>query len=78
MPRVAQFAPDLLITDVHLTGLSGIELAKHARAFAPQIAVIFATRAGPAPSLGAGKPSALPTKPFDTLSLAKAIRQAYG
>jgi two-component system, cell cycle response regulator CpdR len=56
MRRLAQIQVDVLLTDIVMPDLNGIELAKRAKLFQPEIKVVFMTgyysRAAEAESLG--------------------------
>jgi signal transduction histidine kinase/DNA-binding response OmpR family regulator len=64
---------DVLITDIHLGGRSGIELANEARAMRPQIDVIFATGRDQLPGENAG--ALLLRKPYDMDGLARCLQK---
>jgi len=46
LPKLAEFAPDLLLTDLRMPGLSGIELMGKARELDPEIATVVMTAHG--------------------------------
>jgi putative addiction module CopG family antidote len=67
---------DVLVTDVNLPGLSGIELASKAREIRHDISVVFATGDAKAKVELEGGGSTLVVKPYDAKSLRRAIDQA--
>lgn len=69
---------DLLITDIGLPGLNGKQMVEAARAFRPQLPVLYMTAYAPPEWLDAAGPAAreaLITKPFSMEALAARIRQ---
>ncbi len=46
LPKLEEFAPDLLLTDLRMPGLNGIELLHKARALDPEIAAVVMTAHG--------------------------------
>ena len=46
LPKLEEFAPDLLLTDLRMPGLNGIELLRKARALDPEIAAVVMTAHG--------------------------------
>ncbi len=46
LPKLEEFAPDLLLTDLRMPGLSGIELLRKARAQDPELAAVVMTAHG--------------------------------
>ena len=68
---------DVLVTDVGLPGMSGLELAERARRLQPGIGVVFATGDTELPQaekvLGA---VVFLCKPYDSAGLARSVRQA--
>jgi DNA-binding NtrC family response regulator len=46
LPKLAEFAPDLLLTDLRMPGLTGIELMAKAREIDPEIAAVVMTAHG--------------------------------
>lgn len=72
-----QQAVDVLVTDVGLPGMSGLELAEHARRLHPAIGVVFATGDTELPSVGRGPDAAVfLCKPYDGPALACSVRKA--
>ncbi len=68
------FLIDILVTDINLSGMSGLDLSQQAKALRPSIVVIFATGD---PSAARGEPDALIlAKPYDAGSLAMVIETA--
>jgi two-component system cell cycle sensor histidine kinase/response regulator CckA len=67
----------LLLTDVHLCGMSGVEVARRVRVRHPDVRVLFTSgdAAGPA---GLDFPSAFLPKPFNLAALAAKVRNALG
>ena len=64
---------DVLLTDINLPGMSGIQLARKAKATCQQIKVIFASGHDNAMSSYIGFPSGWLTKPYDVGALVKAL-----
>jgi CheY-like chemotaxis protein len=67
---------DVLLTDVCLPGLSGVELARAARARQPDLNVIFCSGFGPALTEQIDFPARALQKPYDIEQLREAIQQA--
>ncbi len=71
--------PHLIVTDLHLPGMDGLAVARHARAKDPPIPVILITAYPSAAThrqaLEAGETIYLP-KPFTTADLLKAVHRA--
>lgn len=68
---------DVLVTDVGLPGMSGIELADRARHLQPAIGVIFATGDRELPAAWNGQGSAvILCKPYDSKDLAECLVRA--
>ena len=68
---------DVMVADVGLPRVSGVELARTAQARWPALAVVFATGDGSA-ALEAGTPQTqVLVKPFSPEALARAVRQAH-
>ena len=70
---------DLLLTDVVMPGMSGLELADRLRRVSPRLRVLFMS-GFPAPAVGEGVVGELGShflsKPFDRQGLLRAVRQA--
>ena len=65
---IPSLAPDIILTDINLPGLSGLEVMRHARAHDPEVAVIVVTGyASAATAIDALRQGAYDyvTKPFD-------------
>lgn len=70
---------DLLITDINMPGMSGIELARHFRAVRPETRVLFASASGGHPlaaEIGSG--AYFLAKPFTRADLIERISNALG
>jgi CheY-like chemotaxis protein len=67
---------DVLVTDVGLPKVSGIELARDALARQPRLAVIFATGDPGAPAKAGLEPAAVLVKPFSPEDLELAVTNA--
>lgn len=67
---------DLLLTDVNLPGMSGIALARQAKAAAPALRVVFASGHDDAMSSHIGFPTTWLTKPYDFEALVQAVSQS--
>jgi len=67
---------DILLTDVCLPGLSGLELARRARAGQPDLNVIFCSGFGPALTAQIDFPARTLQKPYDIEQLRATILQA--
>lgn len=72
--------PQILVTDVVMPGLSGVDLARHARALDPDIGVVLVTGVGDDAAgramLQLGVSSYL-TKPVDREDLTRAVQRAF-
>ena len=77
--RQGQSAPDLLLTDIVLTGMSGTELAAHAAGMRPGLPVLFMSGYADAAVMGDG-PLAVGAnfvqKPFTAERLGRKVREA--
>lgn len=67
---------DVLLTDVNLPGLSGIALARQAKAEAPSLRVVFVSGYDDAMASHIGFPAMWLTKPYDLETLMAAISQS--
>lgn len=67
---------DVLVTDVGLPGMSGIQLAERARQLQPEIGLVFATGDTELESRERQPRSAILCKPYDGASLAESLRRA--
>jgi len=67
---------DLLVTDVGLPGMSGIELAERARQLQPGIGLVFATGDTELESREGRLHAAVLCKPYNATSLAESLRRA--
>ncbi|MDR6642337.1 MULTISPECIES: response regulator [unclassified Luteibacter] len=72
-----QEAADLVITDVGLPGISGIELAATLRQRFPDLAVIFATGHAGTAGLPDDERSAVLAKPYGSQALTKAVSRLF-
>jgi CheY-like chemotaxis protein len=68
---------DLLLTDIVMGGLNGLDLARQARALRPELKVLFVSGFWPyiATEVGAEE---LVEKPFKAATLLSAVRRALG
>lgn len=72
-----QTAPiDVLVTDINLPGISGIELARRAQALRPSMSLVFATGDTSSVSLNEMRGAVLLAKPYDMDKLHAAVRVA--
>jgi CheY-like chemotaxis protein len=76
MERMASRHFDVLLTDVNLPGLSGIALARQAKAAAPSLRVVFVSGYDDAMASHIGFPATWLTKPYDVEALMAAISQS--
>lgn len=67
---------DLLLTDVVMPGMSGIELANAIRELDPSMPIVLASGYSEETLEGAGAEFAMLRKPFDPRSLSQAIETA--
>jgi CheY-like chemotaxis protein len=67
---------DVLVTDVGLPGMSGLELAERAMRIQPGIGVVFATGNTELPEADDRPGAIFLCKPYDAQSLAHSVRQA--
>ncbi|QGZ67056.1 hybrid sensor histidine kinase/response regulator [Paraburkholderia acidisoli] len=68
---------DVLLTDLNLPGLSGIELARHARAFQPDLYIVFASGETLEEGVVEGFPHGMLRKPYTVNELESALRTAH-
>lgn len=66
---------DVLLTDINLLGMSGVHLARKAKAVCPNIKVIFATGHDDSMSSYIGFPTVWLTKPYEVETLVQALEQ---
>ncbi|WP_289851939.1 response regulator [Rhizobium sp. SSA_523] len=71
-------AIDILVTDVHLPDMNGLDLIREIRESDPNLPVIFATGDMHVPGSEGLERASLITKPYDYDLLAKAIREMVG
>ncbi len=64
---------DVLLTDINLPGQSGVQLARQAKAAAPDMKVIFASGHGESMSGYIGFPSIWLAKPYEYQALVRAL-----
>jgi CheY-like chemotaxis protein len=69
---------DVLVTDIGLPGMSGTDLAGHARRLQPGIGVIFATGDTELESRDGQSGAQILCKPYDGSSLAESLRRVRG
>lgn len=69
-------AVDVLLTDVGLPGMSGLQLAREARSHRPGLCVVLATGDGSLTSEAAALDAVLLLKPYDRNKLRKALEDA--
>jgi putative nucleotidyltransferase with HDIG domain len=73
-------APRILVTDLVMSGLSGVDLAREARALDPEIGVVLVTGAGEKEGVTATERldiSSYLSKPVEPRKLTRAVRQVY-
>ncbi|MBV7534213.1 response regulator [Duganella sp. sic0402] len=75
LPLLAQHAFEVLFTDVSLPGMSGVDLARHARKQAPQLALLFASGYGDELTRHLEFPSQSLQKPYDIEQLQAMLEQ---
>jgi CheY-like chemotaxis protein len=76
LAALAAHPVDVLVTDVGLPEVSGIELARQALARQPRLAVIFATGDPGGPARAGISPAAVLVKPFSPEDLEQAVVNA--
>lgn len=77
--RLAQEAFDLLISDIRMPGISGLEVLERAKATFPQIRVVLITGFGTPQMLARAQQSGadrILTKPFNPMELLAAVRES--
>lgn len=77
--RLAQEAFDLLISDIRMPGISGLEVLERAKATFPQIRVVLITGFGTPQMLTRAQQSGadrILTKPFNPMELLAAVRES--
>ena len=74
LPLLSLPGLDILLTDISLPAMSGVELVRLARAERPQLKVIFASGHGWAASLANGEQARFLQKPFGLEELAAALK----
>ena len=67
---------DVLLTDIGLPGMSGTDLAIHARRDNPVLGIVFATGQGSLPTIPGERPAVLLQKPYDATAIGAALAQA--
>ena len=75
LPLLSLPGLEILLTDISLPAMSGLELARRARAEAPQLEVIFASGHDWAASLAHGRQARFLQKPFGLEELAAALKR---
>ena len=75
MVLLESHAIDVLITDLGLPGISGVELARLTRSIRPSVGVVIASGAHPSPGTAVESAVVL-KKPFDLSDIERAVRQA--
>jgi CheY-like chemotaxis protein len=78
LSALAAHPVDVLVTDVGLPKVSGIDLAREALARHPSLAVVFATGDPRAPAAAGFAHAAVLVKPFTTEALEEAVARAVG
>jgi CheY-like chemotaxis protein len=69
--------PDLVVTDLHMPGVDGLAVARHARARVPPIPVVLITAWPPAQGARDGRLAVLRlAKPFANADLVATVRRA--
>ncbi len=77
--RLAQDSFDLLISDIRMPGISGLEVLERAKATFPQIRVVLITGFGTPQMLTRAQQSGadrILTKPFNPIELLAAVRES--
>jgi CheY-like chemotaxis protein len=75
LPQLEQHRFDVLFTDVSLPGMSGVDLARHARRQAPQLALLFASGYGDELTRRLEFPAMSLQKPYDIEQLQTTLQQ---
>ena len=78
LAEMAKAKFDIIVADIELPDISGVELAKSARAIDPEIGVIFATGHLDAQNARQISASLVLSKPFGEKQLLRAIRKLTG
>ena len=76
LEKIAQFAPDVIVSDINMPGMSGLELLPKAKAARPDVPVIMITAYGDAETKRKALENgadALFTKPIDFVTLRSEI-----
>jgi ActR/RegA family two-component response regulator/anti-sigma regulatory factor (Ser/Thr protein kinase) len=79
LEQIRRKAPDVVVTDLRMRGMSGLELLEQARPFAPETAFIVVTGFGTlGDAVTAGKLGAVEflPKPFDASAIRAAVKRA--
>jgi ActR/RegA family two-component response regulator len=79
LESIRRHAPDVVVTDLRMHGMSGLELLEQARPFAPETAFIVVTGFGTlGDAVSAGKLGAVEflPKPFDASTIRAAVKRA--
>lgn len=80
LDAVRAHAPRILVTDLVMSGLSGVDLAREARSMDPEIGVVLVTGAGEEEGVTATQRldiSSYLSKPIEPKKLTRAVREVY-